>query len=97
MIPAGSVQVIAGTHASPLTISILGQSISGIFAFEQITTGRGQDGIPGTPDDVSSGADLVLMTADDVYKLPLQGVKVYIDGFANQAVYTGADIAAQSA
>src|SRR5207302_10552457 len=34
---AGSGQVIPGTHASPLTISILGQSISGIFAFEQIT------------------------------------------------------------
>ncbi|PYQ02014.1 MAG: hypothetical protein DMF83_24450, partial [Acidobacteria bacterium] len=35
-----------------VSLVVAGQTLSGNFAFEQITTGRGQDGIPGTPDDI---------------------------------------------
>jgi hypothetical protein len=51
----------------------------------------GPDLKPGTPDDVAAGPDGVLMTADDVYKLPIAGARVYIIGLEDQVVVTGAD------
>ncbi len=60
-------------------------SIAGILA------DPGPDLKPGTPDDVRAGADGVLMTADDVYLLPIEGAKIYILGREDQALFTGAD------
>ena len=51
----------------------------------------GPDLKPGTPDDVEAGPDGVLMTADDIYKLPIAGAKVYLLGLEDQVVVTGAD------
>ncbi len=60
-------------------------SITGILA------DPGPDLQPGTRDDVQSGADGVLMTADDVYLLPIAGAKIFILGREDQAVFTDAD------
>ncbi|MGH7135811.1 MAG: Ig-like domain-containing protein, partial [Pirellulales bacterium] len=62
-----------------------GASLTGIVA------DPGPDLQPGTKDDVAAGPDGVLMTADDVYKLPIAGVKVYIIGHEDQAVFTDAN------
>ncbi|HUY88576.1 MAG TPA: DUF4214 domain-containing protein, partial [Pirellulales bacterium] len=59
-----------------------GASLTGIVA------DPGPDLQPGSKDDVAAGPDGVLATADDVYKLPIAGVKVYIIGHEDQAVYT---------
>ncbi|HQU46916.1 MAG TPA: hypothetical protein PK867_29195, partial [Pirellulales bacterium] len=67
------------------TAPVPGTSLSGIVA------DPGPDLQPGTIDDVAAGPDHVLMTADDVYKLPIAGVKVFILGHEDQAVYTAAD------
>lgn len=67
------------------TAPVPGTSLSGIVA------DPGPDLLPGTRDDVAVGPDGVLMTTDDVYKLPIAGVKVYILGHEDEAVYTAAD------
>jgi hypothetical protein len=51
----------------------------------------GPDLQPGTFDDVRAGPDQRLHTADDVYLLPIAGVKVFILGMEDQAVTTDAD------
>jgi membrane-associated phospholipid phosphatase len=56
------------------TAALPGTMLSGIVA------DPGPDLKPGTPDDVLAGPDGVLMTADDVYKLPIAGVTVTIAG-----------------
>jgi PKD repeat protein len=61
-----------------------GASITGIIA------DPGSDLEPMTFDDVRVGPDGVLETSDDVYVLPLPGVRVYIIGHEDQAVYTDA-------
>lgn len=43
-----------------------------------------------TFDDIRAGADGVLHTADDVFLLPIAGVRVFIVGLENQAVLTDA-------
>ncbi|WP_291983891.1 Ig-like domain-containing protein [Candidatus Accumulibacter sp. ACC005] len=58
-------------------------------------TGRlldpGDDLKPMTFDDIRSGADGVLHTADDVFLNPIAGAKVYILGLEGNVVYTDAD------
>jgi hypothetical protein len=50
-LPAGRfVRVELGTSSSPFTIGAFGQTLSGVFAFEQVTT-SGPDGVLGTTDD----------------------------------------------
>ena len=55
-------------------------SLSGVVA------DPGPDLKPGTKDDVSSGADNILGTTDDVYKLPIAGVTVSIVGTSLTAI-----------
>jgi hypothetical protein len=50
----------------------------------------GADLKPMTFDDIRAGADGVLHTADDVFLNPLAGVKVFIVGRENEAVFTDA-------
>ena len=65
--------------------NLLNTSIQGILA------DPGPDLKPGTRDDVRPGPDGVLMTADDVYLLPIAGATLYILGREDQKVTTGAD------
>ena len=52
-LPAGPfVRVSLGTTATPVTVTLLGQSLSGAFALEKATT-AGPDGVLGTTDDAS--------------------------------------------
>jgi hypothetical protein len=76
--------VLTSTFTTVSTTAVPGTTLSGIVA------DPGPDDKPGTRDDVRAGADGVLGTADDVYLRPIQGVKVYIIGEENQAVYTDA-------
>jgi hypothetical protein len=50
-LPAGPFVKINGEN---VRLQVLGQTLSGDFALEQITTGRGPDGIPGTNDDIQA-------------------------------------------
>ena len=50
----------------------------------------GTDLKPMTFDDMGAGPDGAPFTADDVFKLPIAHVKVYIIGLEHQAVYTDA-------
>jgi predicted Zn-dependent protease len=63
---------------------LLGTSLSGKVL------DPGPDLKPMTFDDIRSGPDQVLHTADDVYLAPLAGVKVFILGLEDQAVLTDA-------
>jgi hypothetical protein len=51
----------------------------------------GPDLVPMTADDFNPGPDGKPGTADDVYLRPIAGVKVYIIGLENQAVFTDAE------
>ena len=48
----------------------------------------GPDLKPMTADDFDPGPDGVPMTADDIYLLPIAGVKVYLHGMEDHAVFT---------
>jgi hypothetical protein len=61
-----------------------GTTLSGVLA------DPGPDLKPMSRDDVRNGADDVLGTADDVYLRPIQGVKVFILGHEDQAIFTDA-------
>ena len=50
----------------------------------------GPDVKPMTLDDTRAGADGVLHTPDDVFLLPIAGVKVFIVGLENNVVFTDA-------
>lgn len=50
----------------------------------------GPDQIPHDFDDVRAGPDGIISTDDDVYLLPLEGVKVFVAGMEEQAVFTDA-------
>ncbi len=63
---------------------LLGTSLSGKVL------DPGADLKPMTFDDIRAGADGVLHTADDVFLLPIAGVKVFIVGLEGQAVFTDA-------
>jgi hypothetical protein len=64
---------------------LVGTSLSGIVV------DPGPDFIPRTDDDLRAGPDGKLGTADDVFLLPVAGVKVYLLGRENEVVRTGAD------
>lgn len=64
------------------TSDVPGTSIFGVLA------DSGPDLKPFTFDDTGAGPDLVLMTADDVNKLPLANVEIYILGRESKKVYT---------
>ncbi len=64
---------------------VQGTTLSGILA------DPGPDLKPNTTDDVRSGPDGILMTADDVYLLPIAGATLYILGHEDQKVITGAN------
>jgi len=51
----------------------------------------GPDLTPMTFDDIRVGPDGILHTSDDVFLTPLAGVKVFIVGLEDQAVFTDAD------
>lgn len=55
-----------------------------------IVADPGPDLKPGTIDDVLPGPDGVLMTADDVYLLPIAGVKVFLHGREGKVRFTDA-------
>lgn len=78
----------AGTFAySFSTVSLtplIGTSLSGKVL------DVGADLKPMTYDDIRAGADQALHTSDDVFLLPLAGVKVYIVGMEDRAVLTDA-------
>ncbi len=66
------------------TSDVPGTKIFGVLA------DSGADLKPFTFDDQGAGPDQTLMTADDVYKLPIAHVEVYILGRESQKVYTDA-------
>jgi YD repeat-containing protein len=55
-----------------------------------VVVDTGPDLMPMTTDDVLAGADQSLGTSDDVYRLPLAGVQVFVFGREDQAVTTDA-------
>ena len=67
------------------TTPLTGTSLSGRIV------DPGADKVPMSPDDFDAGADGKPGTADDVYKLPIAGVKVYIIGQETQAVFSDAN------
>jgi hypothetical protein len=78
----GSKLTTTFTTVSETTVP--GTTLSGIVA------DPGPDLQPMTRDDVRNGPDGILGTADDVYLLPIAGVKVYVLGHEDQAVFTDA-------
>ncbi|MEY4179263.1 MAG: hypothetical protein RLY70_2837, partial [Planctomycetota bacterium] len=73
------------------TFTTVSQTILANTSLVGVLADPGPDLKPGTPDDVAAGPDGVLMTADDIYKLPIAGAKVYLLGLEDQVVVTGAD------
>src|SRR5262245_17590529 len=67
------------------TAALPGTSLSGIVV------DPGPDFIPRTDDDLRAGPDGKLGTADDVFLLPIAGVKVYLLGRENEVVRTSAN------
>ena len=65
--------------------AVVGTTLSGILA------DPGPDLKPSTVDDVKSGPDGVLMTADDIYLHPITGATLYILGQEDIKVLTKAD------
>lgn len=66
------------------TTGVPGTTLSGFIV------GPGADLAPMTFDDIRAGPDQTLHTADDVFLERLAGVKVYVIGFEDRAVYTDA-------
>ncbi len=50
----------------------------------------GPDLLPSTADDSLPGPDGLPMTEDDIHLLPIVGVKVFLIGLENRAVFTSA-------
>ena len=82
-----------GTPGSKLTFDFSTVSIAPVPA--TTVSGRivdpGPDLLPHTADDAQPGPDGKYMTADDVYLLPIAGVKVHLIGLETQAVFTDAN------
>jgi hypothetical protein len=81
-----------GTPGSDLTESFTTVSTAAVPGTS--ITGKvvdvGPDGTPMTPDDVKAAADGLADYANDTWKLPIAGVKVFVLGHEDQAVYTDA-------
>ncbi|WP_165421849.1 Ig-like domain-containing protein, partial [Rhizobium ruizarguesonis] len=76
--------VFAGSFTTVNTAVVPGTTITG-RVFDP-----GADLQPMTFDDVRAGPDQILHTTDDVYLNPIAGVKVFILGHENEAVFTDA-------
>ncbi|WSH29993.1 Ig-like domain-containing protein (plasmid) [Rhizobium beringeri] len=76
--------VFAGSFTTVNTAVVPGTTITG-RVFDP-----GADLQPMTFDDVRAGSDQILHTTDDVYLNPIAGVKVFILGHENEAVFTNA-------
>jgi hypothetical protein len=72
------------TFSTVSTASVPGTTISGIVV------DPGPDDTPMSPDDVKAAADGLTDYANDSWKLPIAGVKVYVLGDEQNAVYTDA-------
>ena len=72
------------TFSTVSTAGVPGTTISGIVA------DPGPDFTPMTPDDVKAGANGINDFIHDTFKLPIAGVKVFILGHEDEAVYTDA-------
>ena len=72
------------TFTTVSTAPVANTTISGIVV------DPGPDFTPMTPDDLKAAPDGLLDFANDTWKLPIAGVKVYVLGQENDAVYTNA-------
>lgn len=79
-LPTTSSGDIDGTQSATTQTSLVG-----------VVADPGPDLIPGTPDDVRPGDDGVLMTGEDEYLRPLEGVEVWILGREDEKQVTGED------
>jgi hypothetical protein len=77
---------------STLTYSFTTVSLTPLFgtSLSGTVVDPGPDLIPGTFDDVRAGPSGVLHTPQDRFLLPIAGVKVFIIGMEDQAVFTDA-------
>jgi hypothetical protein len=81
-----------GTPGSDLTESFttVGTAAVPNTTITGIVVDPGADSTPMTPDDVTAGPNGLADYANDTWKLPIAGVKVYVLGHEDQAVYTDA-------
>jgi hypothetical protein len=70
------------TYATVSTSPVSNTTISGIVV------DPGPDNTPMTPDDVTAGPNGLTDYAHDTWKLPIAGVKVYVLGHEDQAIFT---------
>jgi hypothetical protein len=75
---------LSETFTTVSTAPVPGTTITGIVV------DPGPDSVPMTPDDVKAAPDELADYANDTWKLPIAGVKVYVLGHEDQAVYTDA-------
>jgi hypothetical protein len=75
---------LSETFTTVSAASVPGTTITGIVV------DPGPDGVPMTPDDVKAAPDGLADYANDTWKLPIAGVKVYVLGDEQEAVYTDA-------
>jgi hypothetical protein len=73
---------LSETFTTVSTAPVPGTTITGIVV------DPGPDGVPMTPDDVKAAPDGLADYANDTWKLPIAGVKVFLLGHEDQAVYT---------
>jgi sugar lactone lactonase YvrE len=73
------------------TFTTVSRTVLPNTSLQGVLADPGPDLKPGTPDDVAAGPDGVLMTADDIYKLPIAGARVFILGLEGNGIVTGAD------
>ena len=83
----------AGTPGGVLTYDFTTVSLAPLAgtSLSGIVVDPGPDLIPRSDDDLRAGPDGRLGTADDVFLLPIEGVKVYLLGREDQVVMTGPD------
>ena len=83
----------AGTPGGVLTYGFTTVSLAPLAgtSLSGIVVDPGPDLIPRSDDDLRAGPDGRLGTADDVFLLPIEGVKVFLLGREDQVVRTGAD------
>ncbi|MFO0796133.1 MAG: FG-GAP-like repeat-containing protein [Gemmataceae bacterium] len=81
----------AGVSVQQVTGGVFQPAVATETTITGVVADPGPDLKPGTADDVAAGGDGLLMTKDDVYKLPLAGVTVYALGREDVRVPTDAN------
>ena len=76
--------IFTETYTTVSTAAVPGTTISGILA------DPGPDLTPMTPDDIKAGPNGLADFVHDTFKLPIAGVKVFVLGHEDQAVFTDA-------